>query len=45
MFIPGSYEEVLQETRSDHRSVGSAWGLVAMMAFAWICVSALVYLT
>lgn len=44
MFIPNSYDEVLQESKSDHHLVGSAWGIVSIVAIACLFVSAISYL-
>lgn len=44
MIIPDSYDEILQETKSDHHSVGSAWGFVSIVVIASLCVSVLTFL-
>lgn len=40
MFGPETYDVILDETRSTHHLVGSAWGLVALLAIACVCISA-----
>lgn len=44
MFVPDSYDEILQETQSDHHLVGSAWSFVSIVILAGWCVSILAYL-
>lgn len=44
MFVPNSYDEILQETKSDHHSVSSAWSFVSIVVAACLCFSVLNYL-
>lgn len=43
MLTTERYDEILQETASDHRSVGSAWSMIAVLAVLLVGVSSLVH--
>jgi hypothetical protein len=38
-----NYDEILQESSADHRSVGSAWSMIAVLAVLLVSVSSLVH--
>ncbi len=44
MFVPFGYNEILQEAKSDHHLVASAWSFVSIVVAAGLCVSLLTYL-
>lgn len=43
MFVPSSYDDILQDTKTDNHLVGSAWRFVSIVAVAGFVVSALNY--
>lgn len=44
MFVPSSYDEILQESKSDNHLIGSAWRFLSIIAVAGFCVSVVNYL-
>jgi hypothetical protein len=44
MFVPNNYDDILQESKSGHHVVGSAWSFVSIVLAACWGVSLLVYL-
>ncbi len=44
MFVPDRYEDILQQTKSGHHVIGSAWSFVSLVIAACWCVSVIAFL-